>query len=80
MTYLNRNCRQTTYPDGRVETFNPLVTWHFITCYGGLICGIGIGQNWGIGVLWGYRNGYTVYRRASMQIGRLNIYLNLGRK
>lgn len=65
-----------SYPDGRTETFDPLLRWSFNPG----IWDVSLRGDWGVGLLHGYRIGdYSCFRTRYLRLGRITFYLHLGR-
>ena len=78
MTYERRFC-ETRYPDGRVETFDPLIQWSFVKHDDAWIAEIGLRGFREIGVMWGFTVGtFSCIKQKWITIGRLTLYVHYG--
>ena len=77
---LMRNYTRTTYSDGRVEVFDPLVCWHLQKMRPGWLGEIGLRKGWAVGFMLGFRVGdYSTYRTKFIEIGGLTLYVHAGK-
>lgn len=72
---LHRNYVKTTFGNGEVREFNPLIVWHWDDA----IHEIGFRGNYAIGYLWKFRIGsWSRIKTRFLELGPLTIYVHYG--
>ena len=72
---LHRNYSKTTYADGRVKIFDPLIRWRYQDGIGE----IGIRGDWSIGFMYGWRVGeWSRLKTRFVEFGKLTLYVHMG--
>lgn len=73
---IHRSYSKTIYPDGRVQVFDPWITW---LLWDNGIGEIGLRNGWSLGYLWRWKVGnWSRYKTWYVQIGWLTIYAHCG--
>lgn len=73
--YSERQPHKITYPDGRVERFDPFFRWHLTNGW----IELGIPNFNAIGFMWKCRIGdFSRIKKKWIEIGRFTFYINVG--